>query len=171
MHRIVLIIGLTLIPTQAWAMNPGDIATAFRLVDAHGRSHQLGSFQKRILVVWYEGTQSRTQNHWIKLRLLQLERQGKLSSRNYESIGVANFHESALPSSIITRAIREHTRSSRVTILLDRDGRLRRRWGFLNGRSNIYVFDGKRRLIWKTSGPLTQRLGRQLVRMLVRLSR
>ncbi|MFH2006931.1 MAG: hypothetical protein ABI333_10140 [bacterium] len=171
MRRVALIIGLILAPAQAWAMNPGEIATAFRLVDAHGRPHRLGSFQTRILVVWYEGPQSHTQNQWVKNRLVQLQRLGKLDSRSYESIGIVNFHESALPSSIITRAIREHTRSSRVTILLDRDGRMRRQWGFLNGRSNVYVFDGRRRLIWKTSGPLTQRLGRQLIRMLVRLSR
>ncbi len=159
------------LPSTAEAVNVGERAVGFCLKDAHGRTHRLSSFSRRILVVWYEGVISRHQNQWVKRRLAELQRTGKLKGRNYESVGIVNFHETALPGAMIVSAIREHTRSSPVRVLLDRDGVVRRRWGFFNGRSNIYVFDAKRRLIWRSSGPLTRRLGRQLVRMIVRRAR
>lgn len=159
------------LPGTASAVNVGDRASGFCLKDAHGRTYRLSSFSRRILVVWYEGVSSRHQNQWVKGRLAALQRVGKLSSSNYESVGIANFHESPLPGALLVSAIRQHTQSSSVRILLDRTGDLRRAWGFHHGRSNIYVFDALRRLIWRSSGPLTRRLGRQLVRMIVRHSR
>ena len=51
------------------------------------------------------------------------------------------------------------------------DGRMQRLWGFRNGRSNIYVFDAKRRLIWKSTGPLSRKRARQFIRMIRRLTR
>lgn len=162
---------LLLMPRVAGAVNVGEQAADFCLKDAHGRVHRLASFHKRILVVWYEGVSSRHQNQWIKRLLAEQQRSGKLNEQNYASVGIANFHESALPEALLVSAIRTHTRSSSVRILLDRDGTLRRAWGFHNGRSNIYVLDGRRRVIWRSSGPLTRRLGRQLVRMIVRRAR
>lgn len=160
-----------LVPDTAAAVNVGDRASGFCLKDARGRNHLLSSFRKRILVVWYEGVKSRHQNQWVKRRLAELQRAGKLKERNYESVGIVNFHESTLPEALIVSAVRQHTRSSSVRILLDRNGELRRAWGLHHGRSNIYVFDARRRLIWRSSGPLTRRLARQLVRMIVRRSR
>lgn len=162
---------LMLSPRVAEAVNVGEQAANFCLKDAHGRAHQLASFHKRILVVWYEGVNSRQQNQWIKRRLAEHQRAGKLNVQNYASVGIANFHESALPGALLVSAIRQHTRSSSVRILLDREGTVRRTWGFHHGRSNIYVLDGRRRVIWRSSGPLTRRLGRQLVRMIVRHAR
>ncbi len=175
MRRLFTLLSLLplmlLLPESAGAVNVGEQTSGFCLKDARGGSHRLTSFSKRILVVWYEGVKSRHQNHWIKTRLAELQRAGKLKAHNYESVGIANFHESRLPGAIIVSAIRQHTRSSSVRILLDRRGDLRRTWGFHHGRSNIYVLDARRRVIWRSSGPLTRRLGRQLIRMIVRRSR
>jgi hypothetical protein len=44
-------------------------------------------------------------------------------------------------------------------------------WGFRNGRSNLYVFGPDRRLLWKTSGPLDQKRGAQLIRFIIRQTR
>jgi len=166
-----LLLALVVLPSTAEAVNVGERASGLCLKDAHGRTHKLSSFSRRILVVWYEGVKSRHQNQWVKRRLADLQRVGKLKGRNYESVGIVNFHETALPSALIISAVREHTRTSSVRILLDPEGVIRQRWGFFNGRSNIYVFDAKRRLIWRSSGPLSRRLGRQLVRMIVRRAR
>jgi predicted transcriptional regulator len=175
MRRLLFLASLltltVLLPGNAAALNVGEQASGLCLKDSRGRVHRMSSFHKRILVVWYEGVKSRHQNHWIKLRLAELQRSGRLKSGNYESVGIANFHETVLPGALIVSAIREHTRRTSVRILLDREGELRQRWGFFNGRSNIYVFDAKRRLIWRSSGPLSRRLGRQLVRMIVRRAR
>ena len=162
---------LVLLPSAASAVSVGDQAQSFCLKDAHGGTQRLSSFRKRILVVWYEGVKSRLQNVWVKRRLAELKRVGKLREQNYESVGIANFDESALPGALIVSAIRQHTQSSTVQILLDREGVFRRAWGLHHGRSNIYVLDARRRVIWRSSGPLTPRLGRQLVRMIVRRAR
>jgi len=175
MRRLFMLVSLVplavLVPGTAAAVNVGDQATGLCLKDAQGRTHRLASFPKRILVVWYEGVRSRHQNQWVKRRLAELQRAGKLKVQNYESVGIANFHESALPGALIVAAIRQHSQRSSVRILLDRDGELRRAWGLHHGRSNIYVLDARRRVIWRSSGPLTRRRGRQLVRMIVRRSR
>jgi predicted transcriptional regulator len=175
MRRLVFLVSLPilalLLPDTAAALHVGDPAPAFCLKDAHGRTHRLTTFTRRILVVWYEGVKSRHENQWIKNRLAELQRAGRLNDQHYESVGIANFDETVVPGALLESAIRQHTLSSAVRILLDRDGSLRRAWGFHHGRSNIYVFDARRRLIWRSSGPLTRRLGRQLVRMIVRRAR
>ena len=63
-------------------------------------------------------------------------RAGKLKGRNYESVGIVNFHETPLPGALIISAVREHTRTSAVRILLDPDGVIRQRWGFFRPGSD-----------------------------------
>jgi hypothetical protein len=46
-----------------------------------------------------------------------------------------------------------------------------KKWGFRNGRSNIYVLDKTRKLRWRSSGPLNKRRGNQLIRFIIRLTR
>jgi len=166
------VLGLFLLsPRNAAALNVGDKAKPFRLKDAFGKTYTLASFKKRIFTVWYEGKQSTGQNKWLQNRIRHLRKKGIITTRNYDSIGIANYQETAIPNAILDLAVRHYAKKDRVTVLVDRDGRMQRLWGFRNGRSNIYVFDKARRLIWKTSGPLTRKRARQFVRMIRRLTR
>ena len=162
---------LAAIPTPAHALKVGDKAKAFTLKDANGKIYTLASFDKPIFEVWYEGKQSRFQNMWLKKRIWKLRASGRLHDSRYDSIGIANYQETAIPNFIINLAVKQRARQHGVRVLCDRDGRMMRLWGFRNGRSNIYVFDAERRLIWKSSGPLTKRRARHYLRMLLRLTR
>jgi hypothetical protein len=158
-------------PRPAAALKVGDKAKPFQLKDAFGKTHTLASFKKRIFTVWYEGKQSTNQNKWLHDRIRLLRKRGLITDRNYDSIGIANYQETAIPNAILDVAVRYHAKKDRVTILLDRDGRMQRLWGFRNGRCNIFVFNKERRLIWKATGPLTRKRARQFIRMIRRLTR
>ncbi len=150
----------------------GDKATPFSLQDVHGKRYTLQSFRsKRILEFWYEGQASRNQNAWLKQQIRRLRKQGRITNRHYRSVGIANYRESPVPNFILDLAIKQILKKEPYLVLCDRDGRMQRHWGFRNGRSNIYVFDRQRRLIWKSSGPLTRRRARQFMRLLLRLTR
>lgn len=171
MKRIALALTILLAPSTAFALNPGDKATPFNLEDAKGKAYSLKDFREPVFVVWYEGKNSKEQNRWIKNKLKALRDGGKLTDKKYRSIGIANFQETAVPNVIIAAVIRSEIKKTGAIILCDRDGSMMRKWGFRNGRSNIYVFDKDRRLVWKTSGPLTQKRGNQLIRLILRLHR
>lgn len=169
MIRMAAVLALVLTPTAAFALNPGDKATRFRLEDSQGKAHTLKSFPEPVFVVWYEGKNSKEQNRWIKDKLKELRDGGKLTDKKYRSIGIANFQETAVPNAIIAMVIRSEIKKTGAIILCDRDGGMMKNWGFRNGRSNIYVFDKNRTLVWKTSGPLDKRRGMQLIRLILRL--
>lgn len=157
---------------RAQGLQVGDRATAFDLPDVHGKRYTFASFRhKRILEFWYEGKQSQDQNAWLKSRLRALRAKGRLTDRNYQAVGIANYVETAVPNLIIDLALRQILKRESTLVLCDRDGRMQRLWGFRNGRSNIYLFDGQRRLLWKSSGPLTRHRGRQFLRLVQRLTR
>jgi predicted transcriptional regulator len=160
-----------LAPGLAHAIEVGDKATPFRLPDANGKEYTLASFPKKVLVVWYEGKNSKEQNRWIKEKLKELRATGKIDVSKYESVGIANFQETAVPNSIIQMVIRSEMKKTGALVLCDKTGDMMKTWGFRNGRSNIYVFGADRRLQWKTSGPLDQKRGGQLIRFIQRLVR
>lgn len=171
MKRIALVLAICMAPATAFALNPGDKATPFSLEDSRGKSYRLKDFTEPVFVVWYEGKNSKEQNRWLKDELKRMRDAGKLSDKKYRSIGIANFQETAVPNFIIASVIRSEIKKTGAIILCDRDGGMMKRWGFRNGRSNIYVFDKDRRLVWKTSGPLDKRRGNQLIRLIQRLHR
>ncbi|MDY0003278.1 MAG: YtfJ family protein [Polyangia bacterium] len=171
MTRFTAALALFLVPATAFALNPGDKATPFRLEDSKGTPYTLKSFGEPVLVVWYEGKNSKEQNRWIKDKLKELRDAGKLTDKKYRSLGIANFQETAVPNAIIAMVIRSEIKKTGALILCDRDGGMMKKWGFRNGRSNIYVFDKDRNLVWKTSGPLDKRRGMQLIKLIQRLHR
>ncbi len=166
---LTLLLSAIAIPGTAHALEVGEKAPDFELSDAHGRTFRLSSFKRKILTVFYEGSTSRGQNAWLKAQYRQLRRSGKIDRRLVQTIAVANFKESALPDSVIRAAIRFRT-DKKKTVLLDEHGHLMRKWGLRNGRSNIYVFDQERRLVWKSTGPLTKAQARRFLRFLRRLA-
>lgn len=173
MTRIALALCILLIPSAAMArgLKVGDKATDFSLKDSRGKTYTLGSFKTNVLVVWYEGKNSKEQNRWIKNKLKRYRKAGKLNVATYTSIGIANFQETAVPNFIINMVIKSEIKKTGSIILCDRTGKMMKHWGFRNGRSNIYVFDKLRRLRWKTSGPLSKKIGNRLIRMIRRLQR
>lgn len=172
MARVVTFLVITLLPGVAQALNVGDRAPSFTLKTPHGRVYTLQSFKKRIFTIWYEGPKSVEQNRWLKKLFREARVKGKLKQTNYDSVGIANFQESAVPNFIINAVIkREIKKNPGLLVLCDRDGGMMRRYGFRNGRSNVFVFDRSRRLIWKSSGPLSRRRGRQLLRFIIRITR
>ena len=170
MLRLVVALTALLLATPAAAIPVGGKAKPFALKDVFGKTYTLRSFKKRILGVWYEGKNSCKQNEWINRRLRALRRAGKLS-RNWDSVGIVNYQETAVPNVVIDLMIKREVKKSQHLVLCDRNGRMRKLWGFRNGRSNIYIFDAQRRLIWKSSGPLTRRRAKQLIRFILRLIR
>lgn len=172
MARVTALLLFLLYPTVALALNVGDKAPSFTLKTPHGKVYTLQSFKKRIFTIWYEGPKSVDQNRWLKKLFRKARVKRKLKQTHYDSIGIANFQESAVPNFIINSVIkREIKKNPGLMVLCDRDGRMMKRYGFRNGRSNIFVFDKSRRLIWKSSGPLSKRRGRQLLRFIIRITR
>ena len=167
----LVLLGCLVVGGAAWAIRLGQKMPNFRLKDSHGKVYTLDSFKEPVLVVWYEGKNSKEQNRWIKKKLKALRKAGILSSKKYRSIGIANFQETAVPNFIIKAVIKDEIRKTGAIILCDTDGHMQKLWGFRNGRSNIYVLDKERRLRWRTSGPLDKRHGNQLIRLILRLTR
>ena len=153
------------------AVKLGKKVPNFRLRDSSGKVHTLKSFKKPVLAVWYEGKNSRNQNTWIKDKLKKLFDRKVIPNAKFESVGIANFQETAVPNFLIMLHIKKQRRKYGVNILCDRTGKMMKQWGFRNGRSNIYVLDKQRRLRWRSSGKLTKRRGNQLIRFIIRLAR
>ena len=171
--NIVCGVAMVLCGVSAWAaksVRQGAKVPDFKLKDSKGRMHTLKSFKEPILVFWYEGKNTKEQNRWIKKKLKKLVKAGKLSKKKYRSIGIANFQETAVPNFIIKAVIKSEIKKTGATILCDTNGKMMKKWGFRNGRSNIYVLDKKRRLRWRSSGSLSKRRGNQLIRFIMRLS-
>ena len=156
---------------SALAQAPGDKVASFSLADSSGKGYTLSSFKKKVLLVWYEGAKSKEQNRWLKDRLKKIYDTNQIPARLWESVGIANFQEHWAPNSLINSLIRSETRKTNSLILCDRTGHMMKQWGFRNGRSNIYMLDKGRVLRWKSSGPLTEKRGGQLIRLLGRLTR
>ena len=171
--RIALALCILAVPSAASAqgLKVGSKATDFSLKDSRGKTYTLASFKTNVFVVWYEGKNSKEQNRWIKDKLKKLRSAGRLKDATYTSIGIANFQETAVPNFIINMVIKSEIKKTGAVILCDRTGHMMKHWGFRNGRSNIYVFDKKRRLRWKTSGPLSKKIGNRLIRMIRRLQK
>ncbi len=131
----------------------------------------LASFKQPVLLFVYQGKVSWKQNLHVTRALEKMTTTGKLSKSKYRGIGISNFQESAAPNALIRAILRMVTKRSKMLLLLDESGGMRKLWGFRNGRSNIYVLDQKRRLRWRSSGPLTKRRARQLLRLVRRLVR
>lgn len=155
----------------ARAVKLGKKVPNFRLKDSKGKVHTLKSFKKPVLAVWYEGKNSRNQNTWIKNKIKRLFDRKVIPNKKFETVGIANFQETAVPNFLIMLAIKRERRKYGVNILCDRTGKMMKQWGFRNGRSNIYILDEKRRLRWRSSGPLTKRRGNQLIRFIIRMTR
>ncbi len=171
MMKTIVMLACLLYSPSALALNVGDKAKPFQLKGAFGKTYTLASFKKRIFTIWYEGKASADQNKWLKAQIRKLFKAGKLSSKNYDSIGIANYSETAIPNAILNIAVRYVAKKEKCVVLVDPDGKMQRLYGFRNGRSNIYVFDQNRRLIWKSSGPLTKKRARQYLRMIRRKTR
>lgn len=168
----LVVLGLLLVPRAGWALNVGQKAPFFKLKTPSGKVYTLRSFKKRIFTIWYEGPKSIEQNRWLKKAFRRARVKGLLRQTHYDSIGIANYVESAIPNALINMVVkREIKKNPGLMVLVDPDGRMQRLYGFRNGRSNIFVFDQNRRLIWKSSGPLTRKRGRQLLRFIIRLTR
>lgn len=156
---------------EAQAFKVGQKVSSFRLQHSNGKWFTLGSFKKKVLIVWYEGAKSKEQNRWLKNKLLKVYDAGKIPQKLWESVGIANFQETAWPNAIIRVVIRKEQKRTRSPILYDQNGHMMKKWGFRNGRSNIYILDKNRRLRWKTSGPLSRKMGRRLIRLIRRLTK
>ena len=155
----------------ARAVALGKKVPNFQLKDSKGKPFTLKSFRQPVMVFWYEGKNSKEQNRWIKNKLKALRKKGVLPAKKYRSVGIANFQETAVPNWLINLVIKREIKKTGATILCDRTGKMMKKWGFRNGRSNIYVLDKTRKLRWRSSGPLNKRRGNQLIRFIIRLTR
>lgn len=155
--------------SQNEEMKVGSKMPAFELKDAFGRKYKLDDFIQPVLVFFYEGKQSQRQNEWIKKKLGGLVKEKKLSQKKLAIIGIANFQETAAPAVFVRAFLRKEVKKTKALILCDEDGGMMKRWGFRNGRSNIYILNKGRKLVWKSSGALDKRRGEQLVSLIRRL--
>lgn len=166
---LALVIFATLTP--AHAVKIGQKVPDFRLKDGFGKTYTLKSFRKPVLVIWYEGKNTKEQNRWIKTKLRRMYDTKVINQKKLGSFGIANFQESAIPNFLMRAGVRIESKKRKVVILCDDTGKMMKKWGFRNGRSNIYVLDKRRRLRWRSSGKLTRRRGNQLLRFILRLTR
>jgi hypothetical protein len=143
----------------------------FTLKDANGKKYNLKSFKEPILAIWYEGKKSKEQNRWLKVKLKKLFDQNTIPQKKFRSVGIANFQETAVPNFLIKSFIKSESKKTGAIILCDKSGEMMKKWGFRDGRSNIYILDKKRRLRWRSSGKLSKRRGNQLIRFILRLTR
>ncbi len=159
--------------TPARALNVGDKAKPFRLQGHDGKWYTLASFKRPYLILFYEGTKSMHQNDWFKKRFTAWYRSGRISRKKIAKIGFANYQESAIPNAVFDLFIKRQMEKNYPgeLVLRDRNGTMMRLYGMRNGRSNIFVLDRQRRLIWKSSGPMTRKTAKRLLRLLRRLSR
>ena len=174
MRRIAPFLMILLLSTIAWAddIKVGKKATDFSLPDSADKAHTLKSFEDtKILVVWYEGKNSKEQNRWIKTKLKLLADKGKLPTPKYRSVVMFNYQETGVPNHLIDQVIKQEQKKTGWLILRDKTGGMMKKWGFRNGRSNVYVFDKGRVLRWKSSGPLSKQRGGQLLRLVYQLTK
>jgi len=171
MLRLLVIAAFLTVSTPVMAAKVGQKVPNFNLKDSKGTDFTLHSFKKKVLFFWYEGKNSKEQNRWLKNRLKKIYDTNQINSKLWESIGIANFQETAVPNFIINMVIKSEMKKTNATILCDRTGEMMQKWGFRNGRSNIYLLDKTRRLRWKTSGPLSKKQGKRLIRLLRRLTK
>lgn len=168
----IVAVGVVLSAPPARAIDVGEKAKPFRLQGHDGKWYTLASFKKRILIMFYEGKKSMEQNAWFKDQFTVLYRAGRIPSKNFDRVGLANYLESGIPNVVfdlfIARVMR--TKYPGELVLRDRDGTMMRLYGMRNGRSNIFVFNQQRELIWKSSGPLGRTSAKQLLRLLRRLT-
>ncbi len=169
MLRLLIIAVFLTVSTPALAVKVGQKVPSFNLKDSKGKSFTLYSFKKKVLFFWYEGKNSKEQNRWLKNKLKKLYDTNKINSKMWESVGIANFQETAVPNFVINMVIKSEMKKTNATILCDRTGKMMKQWGFRNGRSNIYLLDKNRLLRWKTSGPLSRKQSKRLIRLLRRL--
>ena len=156
---------------SARAVKMGRKVPNFRLKDSKGKSYTLKSFKENVIAIWYEGKNSKEQNRWLKVKIKKMYDKNIIPKKKFRSVGIANFQETAVPNFIIKAVIKSEARKTGAIILCDKTGIMMKKWGFRNGRSNIYLLDKKRRLRWRSSGPLTKRRGNQLIRFILRLTR
>lgn len=171
MLRVMILASVLGLSTPALAFNVGQKARGFRLKTYSGKVYTLRSFKKKVLMFWYEGAKSKEQNRWLKKKLKKIYDTNRIPQRFWESVGIANFQEHWVSNWIIRQLIAKEARETGALILCDETGHMRGHWGFRNGRSNIYMLDKNRILRWKTSGPLSRKRGKQLIRLLRRLTR
>ena len=120
-----------------------------------------------------KGPKSNKQNLWLKNKLKNLWRTGRIPKHLWTSVGICNFQETAWPNFLVWVVIKKEQKKPTTLspILGDPKGRMMKLYGFRNGRSNIYVFDKNRVLRWKSSGPLSRKMGKRLIRLIRRLIR
>ena len=160
--------------STAWAgpkVRIGGKLPPFRLKDAMGHWKTLKSFHEPVIAIWYEGKNSKEQNRWLKKKMKRLWDKNIIPQKCFRSVGIANYQETAVPNWIIARVIKSEMKKTGSVILSDKTGIMMKKWGFRNGRSNIYLLDKDRRLRWRSSGPLNKRRGEQLLRFIIRLCR
>ena len=149
----------------------GKKVPPLKLKDSKGKTYTLASFKEPVLAIWYEGKNSKEQNRWLKKKLKKMFDKNIIPQKKFRSVGIANFQETAVPNFIVNAVIKKESKETGAIILCDRKGKMIKKWGFRNGRSNIYILDKNRRLRWKSSGKLSKRRGKQLIRFILRLTR
>ncbi|MFH2007126.1 MAG: redoxin domain-containing protein [bacterium] len=173
MLRFVVVAAFLTTSTPAWAVKVGQKVPNFQLKDSNGKDYTLQSFKKKVIIFWYEGKNSKEQNRPLKVQLKKIydTNGSRIQSSMWRSVGIANFQETAVPNFIINLVIKSEIKKTGAVILCDRTGEMMKKWGFRNGRSNIYMLDKNRRLRWKTSGPMGKKAGKRFIRLLRRLTR
>lgn len=168
---ISVLLALSLLAAADPPVKIGKKVPNFKLESAFGKTYTLKSFSEPVLVFYYEGRDTRWDNQWIKERLGKMLKTKKIDPKKLRLIGIVNFQEVPAPAFLVRPHVKKAAKKTPALLLMDEDGRMQKKWGFRNGRSNIYVLDKKRRLRWRTSGKLSQKRGNQLIRFVYRLAK
>lgn len=128
---------------------------------------------RRVIVLFYEDRNHLSTNEAFKGNLRRFIDDNHLGNR-VVTIGVANLLRMprSVPRSLVRSMIRPLVSEWSVDILLDWDGVMRTDpWPMQGNTSNVAILDKQSRLIWHTTGALSQQQTTQFYRTLRRAMR
>lgn len=137
------------------------------LRDAWDRSFALSRLRGMPILVVYEDKESATQNQRLKDELARLA-QGDRYKRSVGLVAVADVtgYDYWPVRGFVKDAIQEESGKQHTTIYCDWDGHVRSALGLEKGASNVLLFDRSGKVVFASSGPMSDARREELVGML-----
>lgn len=169
-----LVVGLGGIGLTAGAQDQTRPALDATLESVSGGNRSISAERgRRVIVLFYEDRNHLSTNEELKGNLRRFIDDNDLDSR-VVTIGVANLLRMprSVPRSLVRSMIRPLVSQWSVDILLDWDGVMRSDpWPMRGNTSNVAILDRQSRLVWHTTGALSERQTTQFYRTLRRAMR
>ncbi len=153
-------------PSEA-LLRSGASKPPARVVDANGRTLDLGSVQGRPMLVVYEDKRSATLNQQLKTELSRLARGDRYRSA-VALVPVADVRDYDFwpARGFVKSAIRDESKKIGATIYCDWDGSFSRALSIQHGTSTIILFGKNGRVLFAQEGKVSEADTRRLLDLL-----